>query len=784
MVKDSINKVLRICCCIVLILGSLFIGPPIKETFSLVNIIIYFIAIVYIITNSEKRIFANKLDVLIFIFCHSLIIPIIFNTVLDIHGTVINLLNNISVFWLYIVIKNLFVTEKQKSILLNTSIICGIFLVILGIDDLTSKTIWNRIYKYFEFVNVENLENRLYSNLGYPNSLAAILSLNLFISWDRFLKNKNPLYVSIIFIFLTGILLTYSRAMILILIIFFIIALIMLNKKDKIVQSLNILCVAGIAAVLYQKIFNDLHAQIKYVQIWLIFILLVVFVYIIQMIINKYIKKLESIKTKQIVIAGIVIVILSIAFFIIGLYVTEPLVLFQSSNEEVSKMKRVYGIKGNTKYELEFDIEAYVKDNQEDVYKIEVQEVNKFNNPIKTHEFSFGNLRDIKKLEINTIEQAQTFYILFTTNNISEAQGLTINRVTINGKEQNLKYKWLPEKLIESLEMLMYNNRSTFERIVFIKDGIKIIQKEWLLGKGTDCWLKYYPEVQEYRYNANQIHCIPLKIWMESGLVGIISYTSILIILLIILIKNYKKESFMLITCLGILLLHSHSAIDFDLAFNYIFIIAFVFIGILEPQKENVKVNKKYLNLLWIPLILICSFYCILNYRIKNTTKFSDEEKQIYLKLCPYNEKIISMKYNDILRKGEITDREEQELRNIIKKEYIYIRNRLKKLINNFPSDENMRFVCEKMEEYQKRQILNIFTRVSLNEEILDIAEDLENTEYKIRFCKIILDNKENILNEMQNQKKCRYTMKEIESCKEQFIFICSEAETILSEIV
>lgn len=778
-IKDIINSVLRVYCSIILILAVFFVGSPLRNNFILVNIVTYIMAIIYLFTNSEKKIFSNKLDILIFVFCHSLIIPLIFGTEIKTGDTINNLLNNISVFWLYIVIKNLFVTEKQKKILLNTSLLCGIFLIILGIDALTTNYIWNIGNKYFDFINTANADRRLISSLGYANSLAAILGFNLFISWGLYLKNKDTVYLACIFVFLTGILLTYSRAVILIILLLFIFAVIILKNKEIAVESIIIFGISILFGLIYQKIFYNLQAENNYITIWLLLIIFTCLVCLVRIILKNIIDKFLNMNIKKSIIICILIIMFFVILVTVGLQIKAPLILYDENTNNIKQNRRIFGISENTKYFLEFDIDAIAKENSNSTYKIQVSEKNKYNDTIMTHAIKFDSIKEIKSLEFVTSSETTSFWIGFYGNE-KNAIKLVINSLKINGTEKILEYKYMPTKIIERLEILTHPNKSTSERIIFIKDGLKIVQRTWLFGAGTDCWQKYYPEVQEYKYSANQEHCCPAKIWMESGIIGGISYIGILIGLSIIVVKH-RKDLSVFFMCLAIQLIHIHGLIDFDLAFKFIYLISIALIGLMSFEEIKIKEKRKKVNIIWIPVLVICCFYCILNYKIENTKQFSYSDRELYLKLCPYSEKLIQIRNNSILSKTILSDEDSLKIRNAIKKDYTYSSSKLKKLIDKSQTIENIEFAYEQMKEYQERQMLNLATKNQLNEEILSIANKIVNSEYKIKFCQLILDYKEKNLEEIRNSQRNRYNNEDIQKYEAKFISIINEAQKVIN---
>lgn len=351
--------------------------------------------------------------------------------------------------------------------------------------------------------------------------------------------------------------------------------------------------------------------------------------------------------------------------------------------------------------------------------------------------------------------------------------------MTINGKKEILNYKWIPTNLVKKIESLKYENKSVFERLTFLKDGMKIVQKTWLLGGGTNCWKIYYPEVQEYKYDAEQMHSFPIKIWMESGIVGIVSYCSIMILILVKLIKQRKNKDNILLY-IAILFIHIHSFIDFNLSFKYIFLIAFIFIAIL-PQDENTreKVNIKSLNLLWIPIIVICCYYSTVNCVLESRkSKFSTQEAEFYLSIVPYNEEILEIKMKQLLNKNTLSQEECEQLKEYIEKQYVYKPRTLYKLISSDLSEKNIDFCYNKMKQYLERQMLDLSKKHQLNDEIFKIALNLDE-EQKIKFCELLNEYKEKEMEEVRNSKKNRSSEQEIQYYEELLNKLYIEVEKI-----
>ena len=68
----------------------------------------------------------------------------------------------------------------------------------------------------------------------------------------------------------------------------------------------------------------------------------------------------------------------------------------------------------------------------------------------------------------------------------------------INDKEFVLNYRFLPTDIINKLKYMKLSQKSVWERWAFLKDGVKIVLQNNLVGLGGDCWQYKQFEVQPY----------------------------------------------------------------------------------------------------------------------------------------------------------------------------------------------------------------------------------------------------------------------------------------------
>lgn len=120
------------------------------------------------------------------------------------------------------------------------------------------------IYKIFHLPQVDNTEQRMVSNFGYANAFAIMLSVTIFLTIQQVITNTAQrkksidfyFYVISCFICFIGILLSYSKAVMLILLITFVIFLFAL--KNKRMQVLELIAPSFILALLYSRFFEEM----------------------------------------------------------------------------------------------------------------------------------------------------------------------------------------------------------------------------------------------------------------------------------------------------------------------------------------------------------------------------------------------------------------------------------------------------------------------------------------------------------------------------------------------
>ena len=490
----------------------------------LIQIFINIIMLVYYLYRIKKNqnieFINTKLDIFVLLLVISTIVPLIFNTYVSLSTTVETILNYITLFWVYILIKQMCQkSDKRITWIKNISIIFSIILVILGIETLTT----NKIFNFLGLNIARNGENRLISLISNPNSFASLMMFNFFISMNEMLnadsKKKKTFYVLCNTILFLGILLTYSKLTYIILTFIMIIYFITLkNKKQKILMIQNIIQLLLMTAI-YIYVFEKLLLKQYYLSIFLFSFLWLEMSLIFNQLIIKY---TEKIKLKTCIITTVVIVLIAVTCICIGLHVKKPYIVFDKNTIADYNAKILKNIKPNEKYVFSFNIEAETyADNlkeQEDMFTIKIIERDsKSLEEIKSTEFVFGNFTGTKDIEEITSPNTTEIKIEFKAKSKEIPKKMAINQFLLNGKEVILEYKYLPTKLVEKISDISINYKTAQERFVFIKDALKLISNNFFTGIGGKGWQFKYGEVQQYGYVSNDVHSYYIQIMLEFG---------------------------------------------------------------------------------------------------------------------------------------------------------------------------------------------------------------------------------------------------------------------------
>ena len=751
--------------CIILGIAGIFVGNPLTNNTKIIIFFVLVIASIYILYKTIKdkkyKLIDNKIDIIMILLVISSYVPLILKKYASMEGTIEYILRYTSILGIYFLVKDL--TRENKKIekyVANTIILVNIIIFIFGIDNLTFNVFGNFLDKIGVPNIIDNNDNRLISTFGYANSFCIAMLISFVLSSFAYLKENRIIvkksYMSLNFIFLVGIILSYSRGGWFFTALALVLIYISLEKNKK-REYIKVLIISTIGVIIYTSIFKQCLINKEFLISWIALFVIMAVIIISKDLLDKCkIEKIKFIFDKLYKFRYILIFVVIIGFIItimIGLGLSRPLVLFQDkdvSNGEYSQ--RIYNIEPNKEYKIILDIEA--KQNMELVknYEIIIEQKNYLYDTIDSISEKLGNYRGVKEFNIKTTKDTTDLKITFKSNSNVNQRGLTIKSLKINEKEEILKYLYLPKGIIEKIQNFKLSDVSVIERLEFMKTGVLIgIDNLWT-GVGGDGYKYLEGTYQSYYYFTTEAHSYIVELFTEFGILGLISFVLLIVYLLKQFLKEYKNrncESIAIYIIVLVLLLHS--IIDFNMSFMYIMLMFYIFIAMISAKRGDIALKRKsyILNILTI-VIFILNIY-------GNT-----------MIVCKASEKENLENENNTNISKILIDLEEEPYRNDL--ENIY---KLIVILDNNITNENIEeyreYIDKIYKEISKREIVNKFDikyHINILSTIKTIEEVLENKSiegYLEKF-KSLENNEKNYISNLLNDKRTRLDVEEKEN--------------------
>ena len=707
------------------------------------------IYILYKLFIKNEKILSKKIDIIILIFFLSPIIPLAFRTYSSLEETLISIIKYISLFNLYILLKDTLIKKENWSI--NLIIAGGTILALFGIDEMTSRIVVNYI-DILNLPNVINYENRMFSILGYANSFAIIMAISLLLAISKCRKSKE-VYSGLSFLFLSALLLSYSRSVLVIFLIILMIYFLILKKCRKI-YLICIFSINLIFSLVYVKIFEMQIQNEHYIFIWMITIIIFLLSIFIAKLITKKYKVICMVKTKVYIGVFIFIIVLTGIIYFMGKKYDVPLQIFTYGEENNEVRYNVYNIIPNQHYTFTFDIDAKSMLNNIENYSIKIIEENKYYDTVNTYEIKFNNYTGIKTIEFTTSEETYSVALLFNNSIKAAQQGLTINSLYINDNKFILEYLYLPVKLVQRIENFTLENKSILERITFYKDGLKIASENLLTGTGGKGWLYNYENVQSYVYSTTEIHNYFLQILIENGIISALALISIILYSIICIFRRWKKRKCK-ITDFAFILLGTHSLLDFDMSFYCIMVIWLLLLNFTLKEENNnyekdMKIYSKTSNvlsqLISIGIIALNITIIILGIYLFRLKQYNADIKE-YLNIMTINQN-----YNETI---ELIEKYK------INEKYNKFYDIVKDINYKNVSTENIEYIYNDLKN--QAIVVNTEYNIERNLVIKQILETSENKDILSKFSNIIIEENEQIIENIKNRDKNRLTKEKIE---------------------
>lgn len=656
------NIIFKIIIAIILLLSFVLVGTPIQYNCLEFNIAIIAIGVIYGIYKlvfKKEKIILDKIDIVVLILQMTPLIPLIFGTYASLEETLIAITRNVSLFNIYYILKDLTSKKaKNKEYITSILIIGGLVLALLGIDELLSK----EVFRYMRFIGIPNIINhevRMFSTIGYANTFAVIMAVEIMLCLEMLKKHKLACS-GLIYIFLLSMLLSYSRSVIAIFAVFLIVYLIFSKKNRK--YTIYVFFTNLVLAVFGMKLFETFSINKQYIPAWASVALFTMSSVLIALLICKLYKKVCRIKLKTYIWIAIAALVLMVIVFAVGMQLTIPLNLFGSNEDNKETRYKLSRVNGDTPYTFEIDIEAYIKkvsNFADSNYTIEITEENKYYDTIASHKIQFGDYIGKKEISFTTSKDTVAMVIYFKSKSGQVQNGLVINSLHVNGKEIGLNYLYIPMRLVERIDSFSINSKSLWERFVYYIDGMKIIKDNWLFGAGTKGWIYNYAKVQSYVYSATEVHSYPFQLVIENGITALICYGLVIIYVIIKILKAKRLTGI----DMAFILLNLHSAVDFNMSFYVVLIMWIVMLALMTGKRYNRsnggKVQLKSIKyILQYGIIIINVITIVLGiytFNLSKNTEATIDQINKLMRKDEYNEAVQLMKQIDEDKQGKST---------------------------------------------------------------------------------------------------------------------------------
>lgn len=772
------KKVNLVLLCAILLVSGLIIGSPIKYNAVWLNSIIMIIGIVYIIVqkwkDKEYKIIQNGLDIGVFTLCMILpVLPIIFHTFASLNDSVIYVYKYANAFVIYLMARDICRDNKEKeNCLIHTILLVGIFLCLLGIDNMTTNWM-NKLLTPLNLVNVTNIEGRMFSTFGYANSFAIYIAVCTILTIGQYKKAKNlrikAIYGALLFLFFSCVILSYSKASILFLAIAILVIFFMTKDRNQKLESIFLCITEGILSLFYSMLWTKfIHAE-AFIALWIITGMVVILAYGICFVVNKLQNRLQKVNTKTYYFIAIGVVTLLVIFVVVGLQFTKPLVLFNTKNSVQEVKYKVTKVEPNKEYRFVFDIDAISKLENKQEYAIEIVEENKYYDEIQSTQIEFNTFKGEKEIVIHTLPETVEIAIYIKCNYEIAKEKLVIQSLYINNQEYVLQYAYLPVSLVNKIKDINPNTKSAWERMTFYQDAVKLMKKHPLIGMGGNAWLHTYRQVQQYSYQAKEVHSYIVQVIVEYGMLGFIALVGIVgcIVRIAYLLKKKEKwtTSFSILLIATFLLL-IHSAMDFDLSFLCNMFLLFCLLGMISANAGKKIQGKIADNIIGIVIIIVFGIYTW--FSIQEVTIQIMQEKAETIE--EIEQRIARVPYKKEYKEEKIKFYQEE------KKEELLLQA-IESLIATEPNTEKINYWAKieytSLSKQQQEEIVNKVIQEGLridpvynkarSELLLQIATQSGDTQIIQTVVEIVTKENELIIDRIKDQEVNRLTKQQIE---------------------
>ncbi len=556
----------------------------------------------------------DVINILLFLLPVFYILPIILKNYTNLKESIFEAVRYLDLFFIYNIVKN----SENKKIYEISIIILSFILCLFGFDGLAQEKMAGVLKKINSgYLSLNNL-NRMSSTIQYANTFALFCLISIIIlklqfknyinkekNRDNFFYNlKIALLKYLNFIFISCLLLSESRYTIAILILFYFINFIIENKneiKNKLKNydkkeilnfSFNIIYIILFVAMIENFMYKNkemIYIIVLGFSIFYIGFLIFYHYYLEKKIVVCYnkIKMLNKNlvnKSKYFKYLPVCFTLVFIILFCSVIFAKTDIYLDMSSKQNYI-LRTYYNVNTKSGESVENTIDIKIKELEVDTrFKVEVNKLKKDGTTQNVATYYYYTNPSSRYLLKENFEDD----VIGVNIKISIQKGsLNVENININGKEKAYNYLFLPNDLIDRLSQNLHRNQSENERFSFIADAFKIItlnKTNFIFGVGGEGFKNLYPTYRTYMYNSTEVHSSIVQIFLESGVLGFITFLLIMFYSLKELLKS--KNRFWL------LFLAVYAHLLFELDFSYMIIISIF--GVMLATFKNIEIKDEF----------------------------------------------------------------------------------------------------------------------------------------------------------------------------------------------
>ena len=602
--KITLDRIYSIIIYINIMFLNILIGSTNEEPRTILEMIIMLEALIYIIISKVKSkkniLIKGKIDIAVLAMVVVTSVPLFFKTYCSLSDTIDACIEYLTIYSMYIMIRNVIITNKKKNILINIVLISSTLIIIFGIDRLNFN-IFQKIYDLTKSVQKDDW--RMTSTFGYSNAVFTYIVSLMIIALGKYLQEDNKKIAGIYAIYIQLSMYAFyycnSRAGMVIFAIIFIVYLACLKDTNKIFRSIAIIIFTYVQVVIFDRV-----KTINYTELMLLLKIATTLVttYIFSLICLKMDKNINIKTTKKTVaITLFALIIVSCTYILIAQQFSTPLKM-----DSKYDYRTLYTLKTETEYNIKID---YTFESTEPINIKLIQIDNQRNQQIlyeTTSDITGKNISTEFKIKTGDVDYAMLeFYT-------SEDSKLTFNKIYLNDKEEIVNYKYLPNDIMRLIQTFNMKNISISERLSMYRSGLKLFTLHPIVGNGAKTYGNMYSKVREYAYTTKEVHNFYLDILMDYGCIGMIIFLSIIGITIYNFLKKSDKDSILNKSIfVAWMLVVLHTSVDFDLSYLVTIINFYMMIALICEEDKKINYNCRYIEIIVsiiMAIILLLSF--------------------------------------------------------------------------------------------------------------------------------------------------------------------------------